>query len=69
MGILYKGTKITAADGTEIGVVESVAQSNSTGNKGGTSPYWAQRMKDGMTYEERLAEKPAIPNEVGTVTL
>ena len=63
-----KGTKITAADGTEIGVVESVAQSNSTGNKGGTSPYWAQRMKDGMTYEERLAEKPAIPNEVGTVT-
>ena len=62
------GTPIKAADGTTIGVVKSAAQSNSTGNKGTTSPYWAQRMKDGMTYEERLAEQPAIPNEVGTIT-
>ena len=63
-----KGTKITASDGTVIGEVASVQQSNSTGNKGTTSPFWAQRIKDGMTYEERLKEQPPIPNEVGTVT-
>ena len=63
-----KGTKITAADGTVIGEVTSADQSNSTGNKGTTSPYWAQRMKAGMTYEERLKEQPPIANEVGTVT-
>ena len=63
-----KGTKITAADGTVIGEVTEAAQSNSTGNKGTTSPYWAQRMKAGMTYEERLKEQPPIANEVGTVT-
>ncbi len=63
-----KGTKITATDGTVIGEVTEAAQSNSTGNKGTTSPYWAQRMKAGMTYEERLKEQPPIANEVGTVT-
>ena len=67
-GSFKKGTKITAQDGTEIGEVTEAAQSNSTGNKGTTSPYWAQRMKAGMTYEERLKEQPPIANEVGTVT-
>ena len=63
-----KGTKITASDGTVIGEVASVQESNSTGNKGTTKPYWAQRIKDGMTYEERLKEQPPVPNEAGTVT-
>ncbi|WP_410011976.1 MucBP domain-containing protein [Streptococcus sp. KHUD_011] len=67
-GSFKKGTKITATDGTVIGEVTEAAQSNSTGNKGTTSPYWAQRMKAGMTYEERLKEQPPIANEVGTVT-
>ena len=62
------GTKITAADGTVIGEVVSKATTNSTGSRGGESPFWSQRKKDGKTYEERLAEQPAIPNEVGTTT-
>ena len=63
-----KGTEITAPDGTVIGTVKTIVSSNSTGNKGTTSPYWAQRMKDGMTYEQRVAEQPPIANETGTVT-
>ena len=62
------GTKITAADGTVIGEVVSKATTNSAGSRGGESPFWSQRKKDGKTYEERLAEQPAIPNEVGTTT-
>ena len=62
------GTKITAADGTIIGEVVSKATTNSAGSRGGESPFWSQRKKDGKTYEERLAEQPAIPNEVGTTT-
>ena len=69
LGAAFKtGTEITAPDGTVIGKVKSIASSNSTGNKGTTSPYWAQRMKDGMTYEQRVAEQPPIANETGTVT-
>ena len=62
------GTKITAGDGTVIGEVVSKATTNSAGNRNGKAPFWAQRNQDGMTYEERLAEQPAIPNEVGTTT-
>ena len=62
------GTKITAADGTVIGEVVSKATTNSAGSRGGESPFWSQRKKDGKTYEERVAEQPAIPNEVGTTT-
>ena len=62
------GTKITAADGTVIGEVVSKATTNSAGNRNGKAPFWAQRNQDGMTYEERVAEQPAIPNEVGTTT-
>ena len=69
LGAAFKtGTEITAPDGTVIGKVKLIASSNSTGNKGTTSPYWAQRMKDGMTYEQRVAEQPPIANETGTVT-
>ena len=60
------GTKITAADGTVIGEVVTKVTTNSAGSRGGESPFWSQRKKDGKTYEERLAEQPAIPNEVGT---
>ena len=63
-----KGTEITAADGTVIGKVKSVDWKTSTGNRGTTTPYFAQRMNNGMTYDERVAEKPAIANETGTVT-
>ena len=62
------GTKITAADGTVIGEVVTKVTTNSAGSRGGESPFWSQRKKDGKTYEERLAEQPAIPNEVGTTT-
>ena len=62
------GTKITAADGTVIGEVSSKETTNSVGSRGGESPFWSQRKKDGKTYEERLTEQPAIPNEVGTTT-
>ena len=62
------GTKITAADGTVIGEVVSKATTNSAGNRNGKAPFWAQRNQDGMTYEQRVAEQPAIPNEVGTTT-
>ena len=69
LGAAFKtGTEITAPDGTVIGKVKTIVSSNSTGNKGTTSPYWAQRMKDGMTYEQRVAEQPPIANETGTVT-
>ena len=61
-------TKISAADGTVIGEVVSAVTTNSTGSRGGENPFWSQRKKDGKTYEERLAEQPAIPNEVGTIT-
>ena len=63
-----KNTPITAEDGTVIGTVKSIVWKNSTGNKGATIPYFAQRMKDNMTYDQRLAEQPAIANETGTVT-
>ena len=62
------GTEITAEDGTVIGKVKGIAWKTSTGNRGTTTPYFAQRMKDNMTYEQRLAEQPAIANETGTVT-
>ena len=61
-------TKISATDGTVIGEVVSAVTTNSTGSRGGENPFWSQRKKDGKTYEERLAEQPAIPNEVGTTT-
>ena len=63
------GTEIKAADGkTVIGKVVSAVTTNSTGSRGGENPFWSQRKKDSKTYEERLAEQPAIPNEVGTTT-
>ena len=61
-------TKIKAPDGTVIGVVTKLVSTNSTGSRGGESPFWSQRKKDGKTYQERLAEQPAIPNEVGSIT-
>lgn len=63
-----KGTPITAEDGTVIGTVKEISWKTSTGNRGTTTPYFAQRMKNGMTYDERVAEQPAIANETGTVT-
>ena len=61
-------TKIKASDGTVIGVVTKLVSTNSTGSRGGESPFWSQRKKDGKTYQERLTEQPAIPNEVGSTT-
>ena len=61
-------TKIKASDGTVIGVVTSSVSTNSTGSRGGESPFWSQRKKNGKTYQERLTEQPAIPNEVGSTT-
>ena len=63
-----KGTNITAADGTIIGTVDSIAWKTSTGNRGTTTPYFAQRQNNNMTYEERVNEQPPIANETGTVT-
>ena len=62
------GTEITAEDGTVIGKVKAVDWKTSTGNRGTDIPYFAQRQKNGMTYDERVAEQPAIANETGTVT-
>ena len=62
------GTEITAEDGTVIGKVTAVDWKTSTGNRGTDIPYFAQRQKNGMTYDERVAEQPAIANETGTVT-
>ena len=62
------GTEITAEDGTVIGKVKAVDWKTSTGNRGTDIPYFAQRQKHGMSYDERVAEQPAIANETGTVT-
>ena len=63
------GKEITAADGTVIGKVKSIDYKTSTGNNNNKSvPYWAQRTQRGMTYDERVAEQPAIANETGTYT-
>ena len=63
------GKKITAADGTVIGKVKSIDYRTSTGNNNNKSvPYWAQRTQRGMTYDQRVAEQPAVANETGTYT-
>ena len=63
------GKEITAADGTVIGKVKSIDYRTSTGNNNNKStPYWAQRTQRGMTYDQRVAEQPAIANETGTYT-
>ena len=62
------GTEIVADDGKVIGKVTAVDWKTSTGNRGTDIPYFAQRQKNGMTYDERVAEQPAIANETGTVT-
>ena len=63
-----KGTEIVADDGKVIGKVTAVDWKTSTGNRGTDIPYFAQRQKHGMSYDERVAEQPAIANETGTVT-
>ena len=63
------GKEITAADGTVIGKVKSIDYRTSTGNNNNKSvPYWSQRTQRGMTYDQRVAEQPAIANETGTYT-
>ena len=62
------GTEIVADDGKVIGKVTAVDWKTSTGNRGTDIPYFAQRQKNGMMYDERVAEQPAIANETGTVT-
>ena len=63
------GKEITAADGTVIGKVKSIDYRTSTGNNNNKSvPYWAQRTQRGMTYDQRVAEQPAVANETGTYT-
>ena len=66
---LAVNTKITAADGTVVGKVKSIDFKTTTGNNNNKStPYWAQRTQRGMTYDQRLAEQPAVANETGTYT-
>ena len=63
------GKSITAADGTVVGRLKSIDYKTSTGNNNNKSvPYWAQRTQRGMTYDQRVAEQPAVANETGTYT-
>ena len=66
---LAVGTPIKASDGVTVGVVKSIDYKTTTGNNNNKStPYWAQRTQRGMSYDERLAEQPAVANETGTYT-
>ncbi len=66
---LKKDTEIRATDGTVVGKVKSIDFKTTTGNNNNKSvPYWAQRTQRGMTYDQRVAEQPAVANETGTYT-
>ena len=66
---LAKNTEIRATDGTVVGKVKSIDFKTTTGNNNNKSvPYWAQRTQRGMTYDQRVAEQPAVANETGTYT-
>ena len=66
---LAVNTEIRATDGTVVGKVKSIDFKTTTGNNNNKSvPYWAQRTQRGMTYDQRVAEQPAIANETGTYT-
>ena len=61
--------EIRATDGTVVGKIKSIDYKTSTGNNNNQSiPFWAQRTQRGMTYDQRVAEQPAIANETGTYT-
>ena len=61
--------EIRATDGTVVGKVKSIDFKTTTGNNNNKSvPYWAQRTQRGMTYDQRVAEQPAVANETGTYT-
>ena len=69
---LQERTEIRAADNTVIGKVTSIDYRTTTGNEGDGkkkfTPYWAQRSHRGKSYDQRVAEQPAIANETGTYT-
>ena len=66
---LAVNTEIRATDGTVVGKVKSIDFKTTTGNNNNKSvPYWAQRTQRGMTYDQRVAEQPAVANETGTYT-
>ena len=66
---LKKDTEIRATDGIVVGKVKSIDFKTTTGNNNNKSvPYWAQRTQRGMTYDQRVAEQPAVANETGTYT-
>ena len=66
---LAVNTEIRATDGTVVGKVKSIDYKTTTGNNNNKStPYWGQRTQRGMTYDQRLAEQPAVANETGTYT-
>ena len=68
-GEFVVGKTITAADGTVVGKIKSIDYKTSTGNNNNQSiPFWAQRTQRGMTYDQRVAEQPAVANETGTYT-
>ena len=66
---LAVNTEIRATDGTVVGKVKSIDYKTTTGNNNNKStPYWGQRTQRGMTYDQRVAEQPAVANETGTYT-
>ncbi|WP_203180075.1 mucin-binding protein [Streptococcus mitis] len=66
---LAVNTEIRETDGTVVGKVKSIDYKTTTGNNNNKStPYWAQRTQRGMTYDQRVAEQPAVANETGTYT-
>ncbi|EPR93781.1 mucus-binding protein [Streptococcus mitis 29/42] len=66
---LAVNSEIRATDGTVVGKVKSIDFKTTTGNNNNKSvPYWAQRTQRGMTYDQRVAEQPAVANETGTYT-
>lgn len=68
-GGLAVNTEIRETDGTVVGKVKSIDYKTTTGNNNNKStPYWAQRTQRGMTYDQRVAEQPAVANETGTYT-
>ncbi|MBZ2104405.1 mucin-binding protein [Streptococcus mitis] len=68
-GGLAVNTEIRETDGTVVGKVKSIDYKTTTGNNNNKStPYWGQRTQRGMTYDQRVAEQPAVANETGTYT-
>ena len=59
---LAVNTEIRATDGTVVGKVKSIDFKTTTGQK--STPYWGQRTQRGMTYDQRVAEQPAVANEL-----